>query len=140
MRYRRLTPSGDYSFGSGQGDFYANVPEAPAQAVLTRLRLNLGDWFLDRTDGTPWQTKVLGTNTAATRDAVIKSRILDTPGVNSILSYSSSFNGNTRTFNVYVRLDTIYGVIPPVNQPLGTTGTSLLFVLDVGALNVNLLG
>lgn len=133
MRYRRLNANGDYVFGSGQSDFYTNVPEAPAQAVLTRLRLNLGEWFLDTTDGTPWQTQVLGANTVATRDAVIKSRILSTPGVKSILAYSSSFDGNTRQFLVYVRLDTIYGAIPAATTTSKTVPT-LLFTLDSAVL------
>jgi hypothetical protein len=145
MRYRRLTTTGDYSFGFGQADFYINSPEAVAQLVLTRLRLDLGAWFLDDSDGTNWKTGVLGNNTASTRDAIIQSRILGTTGVNSILSYSSSFNGNIRSFSVAVSLDTIYGTYPsPSSASSSTTSSSSVgvFTLDsptAGVLDVDIL-
>lgn len=109
MRYRKLTASGDYSFGRGQADFYRDVPEAPAQAVKTRLHLETGEFFLDQREGTPWSTDVLGNRTAATRDIVILTRALATVGVKSILSYSSQVDRDTRKFSVQMALDTIYG-------------------------------
>src|SRR5512135_2174158 len=112
MRYRQLDADGDYMFGHGQADFFINQPEAVAQAVGTRLRLWLAEWFLDTTDGTNWQTGVLGRYTEATRDAILRQRILETPGVNSIISYSTVTDTNTRTFTVHVGLDTIYGPVP----------------------------
>lgn len=119
MRYRKLVqaPStnvfnfqgGDYSFGRGTSDFWIDVPDAPAQAALTRMYLFLGDWFLDTSDGTPWNTRVLGHFTANTRDPAIQARILGTQGVKAILSYSSNVNRDTRAFTVNAELDTIYG-------------------------------
>ena len=119
MRYRKLAQvpgtnvfnftGGDYTFGNGAADFWINVPDAPAQAALTRMYLFLGDWFLDTSDGTPWNTKVLGYYTANTRDPVIQSRILGTQGVSAILSYSSNVVRDTRAFTVNAQLDTIYG-------------------------------
>lgn len=107
-----------------------------AQAVGTRLRLDLGDWFLDVTDGMNWRTGVLGNRTTSTRDVLIQARILDTPGVNSIISYSSTFDGNTRRFAVQVVLDTIYGVIPnPATQGVSSTG-ALFFILDNALLGI----
>ena len=117
MRYRKLSASGDYVLGGGLSSFYVNNPDAVAQAVLTRLRLWLAEWYQDTSDGTNWQTGVLGTNTQASRDAVIRERVLGTPGVNSILTYSSSFDSNTRTFSVSMSLDTIYGVVPLMTVP-----------------------
>jgi hypothetical protein len=109
VRYRRLSPSGDYQFGQQQADFWRDQPEAVAQAVQTRLRLELGDWFLDTTDGTDWRGSVLGNRTAFTRDAVIRSRVLLTPGVKAILGYNSRVNPDTRAFSAGMSLDTIYG-------------------------------
>jgi hypothetical protein len=119
MKYRKLVQApgtkaftssgGDYSFGHGVADFWIDVPDAPAQAALTRMYLFLGDWFLDTSDGTPWNTKVLGHYTANTRDPAIQSRILGTQGVKAILSYSSNVNRDTRAFSVNCELDTIYG-------------------------------
>lgn len=100
---------GDYSFGRNEDDFYINSPEAIGQACLTRLGLFQGEWFLNTADGTPWTTKVLGKYTGNTRDAVIQSRILGTPGVLKIDSYSSSVDPTTRIFSVTIIIDTIYG-------------------------------
>jgi hypothetical protein len=119
MRYRKLAQlpnvnvfnyqGGDYSFGHGSADFWINVPDAPAQATLTRMYLFLGDWFLDTSDGTPWNTKVLGHFTRNTRDPALQARILGTQGVKAILSYSSNIVRDTRAFTVNAELDTIYG-------------------------------
>ena len=124
MRYRRLDANYDMVFGFGQSDFFVDSPEAVGQAVLTRLRLNLGEWFLDTSDGTNWRTGVLGNNTSSTRDAIIQARILGTTGVNSILYYSSNFNSNTRQFNVAVSIDTIYGIYPTATSSSSTSSIS----------------
>lgn len=108
MRYRKLEANGDYVLGPNA--FLANSPETVAQAVETRLKLWLGEWFVDTKDGTPWNEKVLGKRLPGKNpDAALKQRILGTPGVKQITSYSSSFNGDTREFSVAAALDTIYG-------------------------------
>jgi len=107
MRYRKLDANGDYSFGQGMANFYVDSPQAVAQAVETRLRLQTGEWFLDSTEGTPYQSEVLGTGTAATRDAAIQLRIAETQGFKELLSYSSNVDG--RKFSVEATIDTIYG-------------------------------
>jgi len=109
MRYRKLDANGDRVFGHGQSDFWRDVPDAPAQAVLTRLHLEQGSWFLDTTEGIPWKTRVLGKYTGSTRDAVIRARVLGTQGVSGIAQYSSSLDRNTRAFAVNMTIDTIYG-------------------------------
>ena len=89
MRYRKLRQpplaagpgvfnlfAGDYSFGHGNRDFYIDRAEAPAQAVLTKLGMFLGEWFLNTADGTDWNAKVLGMHTANTRDFTVRARIL----------------------------------------------------------------
>lgn len=109
MRVRKLDANGDMQFGRGQADFYRDVPEAPAQCVQTRLWLRLGEWFLDTSDGTPWDTEILGKNTANTRDAALRSRIEGTTGVTSLDTYNSTFNPDTRTFSVEASISTSYG-------------------------------
>lgn len=109
MRVRKLDKNGDRVFGNGQSDFWVNVPDGPAQCVQTRLGLYLGTWFLDITDGTPWRTKVLGKFTNATRDPVLRARILGTQGILRINTYASQVQRDTRNYAVQVNLDTIYG-------------------------------
>lgn len=67
------------------GNFYANQPEAVAQAVQTRLALAQGEWFLDTTAGTPYNTQILGAGTIAYYDAAIQQVILDTPDRKSVV-------------------------------------------------------
>lgn len=109
MRYRKLDAAGDYSFGNQQADFYINTPEAVAQAVKTRLALLEGEWFLDVTEGTPWSREVLGKYTQNAYDIVLKERIVDTPGVQSLDAYTSSIDRNSRKLNVQASITTIYG-------------------------------
>ncbi|MGG6461390.1 hypothetical protein [Solilutibacter silvestris] len=109
MRYRRLDASGDYSFGRQNANFYQNQPEAVAQAIQTRLQLFTGEWFLDLTEGTPWQTDVLGKYTQDVYDSAIKDRVLGTTGVSEIVAYTSTFNGQTRSLSVSMTVSTLYG-------------------------------
>lgn len=109
MKYRRLDANGDYSFGNGDFNFHLNTPDAVAQAVVTRLKLWAGEWFLNIDEGTPYQAGGLGTNKAQTIDPMIRERILNTQGVLSITNYSSSFNPDTRAFSCSVSIDTVYG-------------------------------
>lgn len=111
MRVRRLDQNGDYVFGGGLASFYINQPEAPAQCAWTRIRLWLGQWYLNTSDGTPYQTEVLGKYTGSTADAAIQARLLGTPGVKEILSYSSSLDRDTRAWTANVTMNTIYGPI-----------------------------
>jgi hypothetical protein len=133
MRYRKLEPkTGDYSFGRGQGDFFVNVPEAVGQYVYTRLMLWQGQWFYDTSQGTPWQTEVLGERTQATRDVVVRQTVGLTPGVSQIRDYASVFDPNQRSFAAAVVIDTVYGppvriiapllpaTVPPIPPPSGS--------------------
>jgi hypothetical protein len=76
MRYRMLDANGDMTFGSGQSNFYRDVPEAPAQAIDTRLGLILGEFFVDVAEGTDYVGKVLGKYTKESADLTIRERIL----------------------------------------------------------------
>ncbi len=117
MRYRKLDGDRDMVFGHGSADYWRDVAEAPAQAVMTRLQLRLGEWFMDTSAGTPWDTEVLGKYTTDTRDGVVRARVLGTQGVTSLQSYSSAFDPDTRTWSAIVELNTQYGAIA-VSLPL----------------------
>lgn len=109
MIYRKLDASGDYSFGHQGADFYANVPEAVAQAVRTRLELFQGEWFLDTTAGTPYSSQILGAGTVAYYDRAIQDVILGTQGVTGLTAYSSSINPSSRAAMVNATISTAYG-------------------------------
>lgn len=120
MRVRPLSPLGDYTIGQ---PWYVNNPQAVEQTIGTRLKLWLGEFFLDTTDGTPYLTEIFGERYNKAPDAAIKRRILGTPGVTQILSYSSSFSGSaTRILTVNVTVQTLYSTTPiSVSIPLGFT-------------------
>jgi hypothetical protein len=97
------------TFGRSQANFWINQPEAVAQLVMTRLRLNYSEWFADMTDGTPWRAQVLGNRTQGTRDAVVRSRVFGTSGVSALLGYNSVLDPNTRNWTAAMTVQTIYG-------------------------------
>lgn len=105
MRYRKDDAAGDYVFGPG-AVFLADSPAAVAQAVLTRLRLYAGEWFLDRREGLTLDL-VLGYGTQTTRDREIQRRIAGTKGVRRIIVYSSSVEA--RAMRVSCEVETDYG-------------------------------
>ena len=87
-----------------------NTPETVALAVQTKLALWLGEWYLNLADGTDWLGSVIGFGTPA--DLTIQERILSTPGVLEITSYSST-NVN-RKFTVNATILTQYSTTPQV--------------------------
>jgi len=109
MRYRKLDANGDYTFGHGQDDFYVDQPEAVGQAVETGLRLFQGEWFTNTSAGVPWRQSILGKHSQSTYDLILKSQILNTQGVKTLDSYSSSIDTSTRLVTVTATIDTIYG-------------------------------
>jgi hypothetical protein len=109
MKYRKLDADGDYQFGV-QAEFLKDTPLTVAQAIYTRLLLHTNEWFLDSTEGTPYAEQIEGFGTQSTRDPAIQSRILGTPGVEELLSYSSALSADRR-FTVNARVLTLYGQI-----------------------------
>ena len=98
-------------YGASQIEFLVDSPAAFAQAVMTRLGLSKGEYFVDTSQGTPWATQVLGVRTQDTRDQALRDRMSGTIGFKSIISYSSELIGNSRKFNVNARLDSIWGEV-----------------------------
>lgn len=109
MLYRKLDKDGDFSLGHGMADYFANEALGVAQAVKTRLGLLSGEWFLDLQEGTPYATHVFGKQTQETYDPILRRRILQTEGVRELLSYESSWNGETRKLTVTCEINTVYG-------------------------------
>jgi hypothetical protein len=101
-----LDANGDYTFGQGSANFWINSPQGVAQSVQTRLLLWEGEWFLDETSGTPYSQEILGYGTKSLYDLAIRARVLATPGVTSIDSYSSSLNSVSRQLTVSMTITT----------------------------------
>jgi hypothetical protein len=97
------------TFGRGQENLWINQPEGVAQLIMSRLRLNYGEWFADTSDGTPWAAQVLGVRTQGTRDAVVRSRVFSTQGMLGILAYNSVTDPNARDWTAAMNVLTLYG-------------------------------
>ncbi|MFJ0260955.1 hypothetical protein Q4247_10120 [Acinetobacter baumannii] len=109
MRYRKLSSDGDYVFGSSKNDFFVNSPEVVAQAILTRLKLWLGEWFADTSDGTGWNQSIVGKQSKNLYELTLHQRVLETPGVKSIVDFQSALDPDTRRLTVSMTVNTIFG-------------------------------
>lgn len=118
MKYRRLDTDYDYSFGNGLGDFLSDV-EAVAQAIETRLKLWLEEWWMDLGDGLPMWQSILGyrgTNKEMV-NRLITARIAGTTGVIAVKNITSSYDPSTRAYAFQAYVDTEYGVVVVSNVP-----------------------
>lgn len=92
-----------------QGD---NTQAEVAQTINTRLQLFTGEYFRNINEGTPWFETILDKNTSLNiRDAVIRQRILQTPGVIQIVRYDSNYDIGDRSFTVTGEVLTTQGII-----------------------------
>lgn len=109
MRYRKQDENGDYTFGNSLNNFHIDNVDAVAQAIDTRLKLWVGEWFADVSDGTGWTQAILGKHSQNLYELTLRQRVLETRGVISIQEFQSSLDPNTRELAVTMVVDTIYG-------------------------------
>lgn len=109
MRVRKMTASGDYSFGNNQLDFYKDTPEAVGQNVQTSLLLWLGEWYLNTDLGTPYMQGILGKYSQEVANTTIQDQILNVDGVTNISDFQSIIDPDTRSLSVTCSIDTIFG-------------------------------
>lgn len=112
MTVRKLSPTGDFTFGASQLNLMSNSPATVAQVVQTSLLLWLGEWYLDVTKGMPWLQGVLGKHNKETADVTIQDYILGVQGVTDIQDYVSIGEQPQRLYTGQCRVNTIYGPTP----------------------------
>jgi hypothetical protein len=83
-------------------DAQPTSPTNPVQQdILQRLRMFLGEWFLDNTKGVAWFQQILIKNPDTSKiDLILLNTILTTPGVTSVTAYSFTPNFAARTLQV----------------------------------------
>lgn len=85
--------------------------EAIKQKVKLRLRMFLGEWFLDISQGVGWIQNIFIKNPdMVIVNTLIKKAILETEGVEGLISFDLSINKQTRTLTVNFKAQTVYGI------------------------------
>lgn len=109
MTVRKLDENGDIVT---RGVQFISERDEIAQTIRTRLRLFLGEYFRDITDGTPWFEQILGKGTSMdAREAALRNRIVNTPGVVRLTSFTTDFNLSSRKYTVTAGALTTYGLV-----------------------------
>lgn len=126
MIYRRLDSDGDYVFGQGRSQFLSGS-EAIAQAIITNLKLLLGEWWEDVNNGLPLWQSILGIPGSEANqlsiDNIIKDRILKTNLngevlVSSIDDYTRTYDSVTRVYTFEAVVTTIYSESVVIKEQL----------------------
>lgn len=109
MTVRSLDGTGDIMTSGIQ---FVTGRDEIAQTIQTRLRLFLGEYFRDITDGTPWFEQILGkaTNMNA-REAALRQRVANTQGVIRLTAFNTDFNIDEKKYTVSVSVLTQFGIV-----------------------------
>lgn len=88
------------------GDFYlVTGVDATIQFLKQRLRLFLGEWFLDEAKGVPYFDEVFVKNpNPVALNSIFKTQIIETPGVRELLSFDMQINTTTRVMTLTIRV------------------------------------
>lgn len=129
MLIRRNDSNWDMTWGSGLGDYYRDNNDCIGQNIKSRLLLVLGEYWLDTSDGTPWQL-IIGVKPVDTAlvEQRLRARVLATEGVVQVTQFRLGFNSITRKAAVLIVVLTIYGTTVAVTLGGTVTGafTSLI--------------
>lgn len=119
MIIRNLNSSGDWTFGSGDGN-YLTQNAAIGLNIKTRILSWLNDCFFDMGAGIDWANRLGSKNQQALLANDIQRIILQSYGVTGIVSFDINVTG--RAFSADYVINTIYtqGYANTVTQELGT--------------------
>jgi hypothetical protein len=111
LKYRKLSPTKDYTFGNGSLDFITDI-DAVAQAVYTRLYLWRESYWRDLNAGIPMTQRILGQIGSSANltaiDGLIQAEISGTKDVISIVSFESAFDSESREYTYTCTINTAY--------------------------------
>lgn len=111
----RLDPATwDFVFDANGDLEMVSDGEEVVQHIQQRLRTYLGEWPYDLSVGVPWFQQILGARSNYQRgfsEQVLKTEILETPGVTRFVYFDFSFNEANRIGAFRFHVDTIYGSI-----------------------------
>lgn len=107
----RLDENGDLDISTGDLGLVEDA-QAIIQRIPQALKLFLGEWYLDTTQGTPWFQDVLVKNpNPDIIRSVIRNRILSVAGVKDVVSMILSYVGQTRKLTAAYQAETDVGLL-----------------------------
>ena len=110
MKYRKLTESGDYSFGNNKQD-YITDKYAVAQAIKTKILLFYGEWWEDLGLGIPMFQSILGQTKPSlisnSLQLLVSERIKDVPFIRTVDIVNVSIYN--RTIRMEIKVTTTGG-------------------------------
>lgn len=93
--------------------------DALVQSLSFRLKCFYGEWQLNTTVGVRYFQDILVKNPDLAKvESLIKSEILNTPNVNSLLSFDLNYDPINRTASITFTCDSIYGIVDVSNYSL----------------------
>lgn len=105
----------DLSFVGYDLELTSDRSQEMAQRVKITLLTFQGEWFLDTTFGCPWFQDILGRKSNLSEiDTILKSVILDVPGVDQIVEYESEFDISTRKYSVECKIKATTGDVAEI--------------------------
>ncbi len=110
MIYRKLDANGDYTFGSNR-NCYLSGTEAVQQAVVTRLRQLLYEWWENLEDGLPLWQQIIAQRDQTQAEKLIRERIVQTQHVVGITTFTTTWDNENRSFAIQTTVQTEYGTI-----------------------------
>ena len=111
---RALDPISHDIFLSGPNIATISDLDKTVQSIKTRLLFFVGEWFLDLDAGTPYFQEIFKKPPNLDNiESIIKTRILRTEGVNTIISFDIDFNSNARGVTIQFEANTVYGSTGP---------------------------
>jgi hypothetical protein len=122
MIIRALDSNGDWQFGQGLGN-YLSANNEIIQDINTRLLSFLGDCFFAIGDGIDWFT-FLGGKDSLSLQLAVRAVILNTNGVQSLVSANVITNDQARTIGMTYTVTTIYSASN--NTTTTVSGSALL--------------
>lgn len=107
MRYRALDENGDMTIGNANA--YIEAVDAVRQAVCTRLRQLIYEWWEQLEDGVPYWQRIIAQRNVDEAVRIIRRRIEQTKDVVCILAFEHYWNNETRVLTIVAGIQSIYG-------------------------------
>ena len=88
---------------------YISAAAAVNQAVVTRLRQLIYEWWEDLEDGIPVWQRILGNRNKQEAERIIRERIQQTKHVRSLLAFTVTWDNEKRMLGIQAVIDTEFG-------------------------------